>query len=362
MIACGAMRSALLALALCLASVPASAQPEVFFGSGGDVPNIKEEDFDRRFLKTGVYRALEQGTTDPNCAQLLGGLLTLLGETSPLLHKRDENFYLDPQLVQALTTQLSTPRFQANVYMVAMVRRVLIDRTLPPHWFQTAAKLGPVVLTVDVGKLRFLSEGLKPIDSFFLTLPALRDRYDIEVARANGTAARSAEKMFRENYLDRQVAFGNLELLDLRVEQPKKKKPAKKRRGAPVADEAPEETTAVARLVWYPPDPNAGDIDPFGRQKARPMVNISARLAPQQYLDLSRIPRGSRLMVRGRFWGYKKALDEVELRDALIFQDRDWTQGNTLADPAAVARCPFAVNDLMGSSPSQSGAFSRPGR
>ena len=53
------MRSALLALALCLVSLPASAQPEVFFGSGGDVPNLKEEDFDRRFLKTGVHCTMQ---------------------------------------------------------------------------------------------------------------------------------------------------------------------------------------------------------------------------------------------------------------------------------------------------------------
>ena len=36
--------------------------------------------------------------------------------------------------------------------------------------------LGPLVLTIDVGKLRFLAGGLQPIDSFFFTLPALRER------------------------------------------------------------------------------------------------------------------------------------------------------------------------------------------
>ena len=92
-----------------------------------------------------------------------------------------------------------------------MVRRVLIDRKLSADWFKTAADLGPLVLTIDVGKLRLISEGLKPIDSFFLTLPALRERYDIEVRRANATAAKSADKMFRENYMDRQVAFGGVE-------------------------------------------------------------------------------------------------------------------------------------------------------
>ncbi len=351
------MRSALLALLLCLISVPAAAQPEVFFGPGSDVPNLKEEDFDRRFLKTGLYRALSQGTNDPNCAQLLGGLMTLLGETAPLLHKRDENFYLDPQLVQALNTQLSTPRFQANAYLVAMVRRVLIDRKLPQPWFQTAADLGPLVLTIDVGKLRFISEGLQPIDSFFLTLPALRERYEIEVRRANATAASSAEKTFRENYLDRQVAFGSVELIDVKLEKPKKK--PKKRKGEFVEEEP---LTAVARMAWYPPDPNAGQINIYGTPTKRPVVNISARLAPEQYLDLSRIPKGTRLMVRGRFWAFKKAVEDVEIRDALIFQDRDWSQGALLADPNVVARCPVAVNDLMGGAPVQPGAFGQPSR
>jgi len=55
-------------------------------------------------------------------------------------------------------------------------------------------------------------------------------------------------------------------------------------------------------------------------------------------------------------------VQDVELRDALIFQDRDWTQGSTLVDPNAVARCPLAVNDLTGAAPQQPGAFGQPGR
>ena len=351
------MRSLPLALVLALTALSAAAQPEVIFGPNTEAPNLKEEDFDRRFLKTGLYQALSRGTNNPDCALLLGGMLTLLGETAPMLHKRDENFYLDPLLVQALNTQLSTPRFQAQAYFVAMVRRVLIDHKLPASWFQTATTLGPLVLTLDVGKLRFLSEGVQPIDSFFLTLPVLRERYDIEVRRANATMARAAEQTFRENYLDKQVAFGNVELLDVGVEQPKK---PKKRKGQPVVeDDTPP--TAVARMVWYPPDPNAGDLQIFGAKK-RTEVRITARLAPQQYLDLSRIPKGTRLMVRGRFWAFTKAVETVDLRDALIFQDRDWAQGNTLVDPNVVARCPIAVNDLMGSAPTQQGAFGQPRR
>jgi hypothetical protein len=347
------MRPALLALALSLLSLPAAAQPEVFFGSGEPLV-LEEADFDRRFLKTKFHQALLQGTKDPNCAQLLGGLLTLLGETAPFLHKRDENFYLDPLLVQALATQMVTPQFPANEYLVAMVRRVLIEQKLPADWFQTAAALGPYVLTIDVGKLRFLSEGPQPIDSFLLTLPALRDRYQVEVRRANTAAASTAETAFRENYLDKQVAFGGLEMVDLRVEKPKKKK-VKLRRGQPPPE--PEQPYVVARLVWYPPDPNANEINPFANEVKRAVVNITARLGPRQYLDLSRLPKGARLLVRGRFWGYKGAVDSVELRDALLFQDRDWTQGNLLVDPAAVAQCPLAINDLSGAAPIQPGGF-----
>jgi hypothetical protein len=349
------MRNALLALALSVLSLPAAAQPELFFAPG-EPAVLKEEDFDRRFLKTRVQQALAQGTNDPNCAQLLGGLLTLLAETAPMLHKRDENFYLDGLLIQALTTQMSTPQFNAQPYLVAMVRRVLIERKMPPDWFQTAAVLGPVVGTIDVGKLRFLSEGLQPIDSFLLTLPALRERYEIEVRRANTAAAPSAEAAFRENYLDRQVAFGGLELLDLKVEKPKK---VKTKRGVSVP---PDEPYVVARLLWYPPNPHSNELNVMGTPQKRPMVSITARLGPRQFLDLSRVPKGTRLLARGRFWGYKKGVDEVELRDALLFQDRDWTQGNTLVDPAAVARCPLAVNDLMGMAPYQPGAFGQPPR
>src|SRR4051812_1531068 len=109
------MRSPLLPCLLLL-SCPALAQADLLFGSGKP-PIFKEEELDRRFLKSKVNRALNQGTQDPRCAQLLGGLLTVLAEVAPMLHKRDENFYVDPALVQALNTQLTTPRFPGNAYL-----------------------------------------------------------------------------------------------------------------------------------------------------------------------------------------------------------------------------------------------------
>jgi hypothetical protein len=87
------------------------------------------------------------------------------------------------------------------------------------------------------------------------------------------------------------------------------------------------------------------------------MVQVTARLQDKQYLDLSRVPKGSRMLVRGRLWDFKKAVTEVELRDVLLFQDRDWAQGALLANPEVISACPFAVNELTGAAPSQPGGF-----
>lgn len=344
------MRPALLALALGLLSLPASAQ----LFNPGNPPVFKEEELDKRFTKSKIHQALLQGTNNPNCVQVVGGLLTLLGETAPYFHKRDENFYLDPMLVQALSTQLTNQRFPGSTYFVAMVRRVLIDRKIPGDWLETANALAPYYPAVDVAKLRLLSEGVKPVDSFMLTLPVLRERYETEVIRANSTAARTAEAVFRDTYVDREVVFGGLEFIDAALE--KKKKPAKKKRGAPVVAEEPP--AVIARLVFYPPNPNANQLQAFGIPTEKPKgVTVTARLAEKQFVNIDQIPKGTRLLVRGRLWEYKKGITEVEVRDALLFQDRDWSQGALLADPNATAACPVAFNELTGMAPSQPGGF-----
>jgi hypothetical protein len=346
-------RTALIALTLSLLSVPAAAQPEDIFGTG-EPPIFREADLDKRFLRSRVYQALNQGTSDANCAQVVGALLTLLGEAAPMLHKRDENFYLDPSLLRTLATQMSNPRFPANLFFVSMVRRVLIDKKLPDEWLKTAVALAPYYPPLDVGKLRFLADGVKPVDSFLFTLPVLRDRYDVEVKRANATAADTADAVFRDNYLDHEVAFGGLEFLDAKLEKPKKKRLKK--------GEEPEPPALVAHLMWYLPTPpeqvNMLQLD-YGRPKKKPSVSITARLQDSQFLDLTRVPKGTRLLVRGRLWEYKKGLGEIELRDALLFQDRDWAQNATLADPNAVAACPIAVNDVTGIAPIQPDGFGK---
>jgi len=342
------MRSPLLALALGLLSLPASAQ----LFNPGNAPVFKEEELDKRFSKSKVHQVLLKGTNDPNCVQVVGGLLTLLGETAPYFHKRDENFYLDPMLVQALSTQLTNQRFPGSTYFVAMVRRVLIDRRLPQDWLETATALSPYYPVMDVAKLRLLSEGVKPVDSFMLTLPVLRERYVTEVVRANSTAASTAEAVFRDTYVDRDVVFGGLEFIDAALE---KKKKVKKKRGAPVDEEPP---ALLARLVWYPPNPNAGQFHAMVMPTEKPKgVNVTARLAEKQFVNIDQIPKGTRLLVRGRLWEYKKGITDVEVRDALLFEDRDWSQGALLADPNATAACPVAINELTGMAPSQPGGF-----
>ncbi|MCP3142433.1 hypothetical protein [Pyxidicoccus xibeiensis] len=347
------MRSApLLALALGLLAMPAAAQPEFFFGTG-QPPVFREEDMDKRFTRTRMYQALRQGTNDPNCAQVLGAMLTLLGETAPLFHKRDENFMLEPVLVQALSTQLVNPRFPGNAFFVAMVRRALIEQKLPPEWLVTAQALAPYYPAMDMGKLRFLSDGVKPLDSFLLTLPVLRQRYSEDVQRATSVAASTAEALFRDNYLDHELAFANVEVIDVKLEKPKKKRLKK--------GEEPEKPMMVARLVWVEPEPPSTTQYEFqfGKPRQRAKVELTAKLLDSQYVDLNKLLRGTKVLVRGRFWDYKKGMTAIELRDALLFPERDWSQVSGLVDPAALAACPLAVNDLTGMAAVQPGAFGK---
>ncbi|MGQ0508094.1 MAG: hypothetical protein ACT4TC_22575 [Myxococcaceae bacterium] len=333
-----------------LLSSSAFAQADLLFGNGK--PAIwREEELDRRFLKSKVNRALTQGTQDPRCAQLLGGLLTVLAEIAPRLHKRDDNFYLDPALVTALNTQMNSQRFPGTAFLQSMVRRVMIDRQMPRAWLDMAPSLN-ARMTIDVGKLRYLADGVQPIDSFIFTLPVLRERYDIEVTRATTAAADTALTAFRDNYLLRDVAWGGLILIDAGPERKLSKKKAPQNE---------EPTGLVAQLIYQelpeePTNPLMRQIPGF-RQKAPPKVKISARLAEQQYLDLSKLPKGARLLVRGRLWEMRPGAKELELRDALLFEDRDWSKGASLVDPASVHGCPFAVNELTGLAPQQPGGF-----
>ncbi len=350
------MRSILLLL-LATAS-PALAQADLFFRTGKP-PVFREEELDRRFAKSKLNRALTNGTQDPRCAELLGGLLTVLGEIAPMLHTRDQDFYLDPALGSSLNTQLTSARFPGNAYVSMMVRRVLIDRKIPNAWLENAAGFNPR-LTIDLGKLRYLADGIQPADSFLFTLPALKQRYEVEVKRATSAVADTAMTAFMESYLERRVVWNGLQLIDVGPEQ----RPAPRRgrgKAAPIVSPTAEPPGLVAHLELRinPPEP----INPLLRQvpgfihKGPPPIRITARLAERQYLELAKVPRGTRVVVIGMLRKVEKEGDVVELADALLFEDRDWSRNPALVDPASVAACPFATNELTGTAPRQPGGF-----
>jgi hypothetical protein len=334
-------------------ALPAFAQKELFFGLPGSKPPIfKEQDIDRRFKKSRLGKALYTGAgaEDPACIQLLGGLLTALAEATPYFHLRDENFTLDPILLEAIQQQLSTPSFPAAAYLMAMIRRVLIEKKVPDEWLELATTINPVVHIIDVGKLRAANERMTPIDSFLFSLPALRERYIVEVVEANSAVTTDVESSFHDSYVDRQVAWGGALLIDAGVN----KKPKKGKKFDP--NNTMEEIIAI--LQWLPPDPNEKEVNLLRKKiDTPPPIKIFARLAPKQYLDLERLPRGKRLIVKGRFWQMTKDMSEVEVKDAVLFEDRDWSRGVILGDPNAIAECPMAINELTGLAPVQPGGF-----
>jgi hypothetical protein len=352
-------RLVLLLVALC--STSAVAQKEKIFGNGKPLV-FREEGRDRQFAKTKFAQALISGTDDPNCVQLLGGMLTVLAEIMPVLHTKDANFTLDPTLLQAVQVQLgspngvaqvgynmvTTPRFPAIDYLQSMVRRVLIDKRLPDEWLATAEAINGTVEIIDIGKLKMANENLKLIDSGYFTLPVLRDRYEIEVLRANSAVTTDVAAEFRDSYLDREVAWANVLLVDTGIKGQKKYFKGKK------VPPGMEELGAI--MQWTPPDPNAGKIM-YQQVKKPPPVMVLVHLAAHQYIDLEKVPRGKRMLVKGRFWEMNQTVTEVEVKDALLFEDRDWSNGVVLADPNAVAQCPFAINDLNGTAPVQPGGF-----
>ncbi|MBL8952281.1 MAG: hypothetical protein JNK82_15995 [Myxococcaceae bacterium] len=346
---------------IALAAAPALAQKEKFFGKGKPLV-FREEGRDRQFAKTKFAKALANGTDDPNCQQLLGAMLTLLAEIMPTLHQVDANFVLDPALINAAQVQLGTvtgaaqvgydvvqtPRWPALDYLHAMVRRVLIDKRVPDEWLATAEAINPTVEIIDLGKLKMANEKLKLVDSTYFTLPALRDRYEIEFLRANSAVTTDVLAAFRDAYLDREVAWGDLTLLDTGVKAQKRFVKGKK------VPPGMEELGAV--LQWTPFDPHKNEINYFKRKPPPPVI-LYVHLNARQFIDLERVPIGKRMLVKGRFWEMNQTVTEVEIKEALLFEDRDFSAGVVLADPNAVVQCPLAVNDLTGTAPVQPGGF-----
>lgn len=347
------MTASRLGLAATLVAVLASGQAfanakEELFGTGKP-PNFREEAMDRKFAKSKFAKMLKTGTDNPACVELLGGMLVALAEIAPKLHKRDENFFLDPALVQVVNTQLSTPGFPAMAYLVSMVRRVMIDRHLPDEWLETATALNKTVKIIDLGKLKMLNERIALVDSAYFTIPVVHRQYLLEAVNANSAVTTDVMQAFRDTYLDRDVAWGAATLLDIGINQPK----GKKKRWA---DADPEEFVAI--MQWYPPDPRKIELDLLSHAPVKvPPITIYARLEPRQYADIEALYKNQRVLVKGRLWSMSRDGLQFELREAMVFNDPDWSQGAVLGNPAEIAACPVALNELTGTAPQQPGGF-----
>lgn len=333
-----------------LASLPSFAQKEEIFGSGKP-PIFREETMDRRFSRSKLAKMLASGSEEDGCVQLVGGLFVALSEVAPRLHKRDENFVLSPPLRDALQTQLSTPQFPALAYLASMVRRVMIDRRMPDEWLATAQALNKKVKLIDVAKLQMLNEQLLLTDSIDFTIPLLKQRYQIETQVANSAVTTDVVANFRDTYLDRDVTWGEMTLVDIGVNQPAGKNKKKKKFKEANAEEL------VAILEWSPPKPKVMPLNLLAGPPAPvEVVTIYARLQAKQYTDIEKLRRGQRVLIKGRFWEMTKGMTELEVREGLIFEDRDWSQV-LLGRPEDVATCSAAINELTGVAPNQPGGF-----
>lgn len=342
------------ALLILLVALPSFAQKEEIFGTGKP-PNFREEKMDSKFVKSKFSKMLVTGTEDRGCMQLLGGLFIALAEIAPVIHKRDENFTLAPELQEAVQTQLSTPGFPAVAYLVAMVRKIMIEKRLPDEWLATAIALNKTVKLIDLAKLKMINEEIKPADSAYFTIPMLRERYAEEALNANSAVTTDVVAAFHDAYVDRDIAWGGVTLIDIGINQPRGKK-AKKKKKKLYRDAAAEELVAV--LQWIPQDPRLNQVNLLAQAPVKvDPVTIYVRLASKQYADLEKFRRGQRVLIKGQFWEMNKAATELEIREGLIFNDRDWSTGVVLGRPQDVATCPVAINELTGTAAQQPGGF-----
>jgi hypothetical protein len=197
-----------------------------------------------------------------------------------------------------------------------------------------------------------INEQITLVDSADLTILKLRERYNVEALNANSAVTTDVVASFRDTYLDRPVAWGGATLLDIGINQPKGKKGKKKLYLRASAEEL------VAVLSYVPPDPRMNQVNLLAQApiKVDPII-IYVKLQPKQYADVEKFHRGQRVMVKGHFWEMTKDALQLEVRDGLLFDDRDWSGGVLLGRPEDVATCPAAINELTGTAPQQPGGF-----
>ena len=338
------------ALAVVLTAHSALAQvvdPELF--GDGKAPVFKMEETDRRFTKTGIYAALSDPPKDPACRRIVATLLVAYADALPYLHRKDQNFYVDPALLQTLNRTILTPDFPATTFLASMIRKTLIDKKVPPAWRVTAETLrAQLNAPIDVSRMQLDAQHITLIDSFSFNMPALLSRYAREVKLATSVAVPQAEDRFRDKYMDRDVAWNGLLLWDVAKELPPEPPKTSKRRRHKKADDAPPPTPAELHtwaITGFPVGRPPPRIPGTAPQRA-PEVQVRARLQDNQLVDLSKLVRGQPVLVKGHLWDIGPNMSYVEIRDAYIFTDANWSTWPGLATRADVAECAIAVNDL----------------
>ncbi len=325
-----ALLFALLALPL-----PALADDDLFAAT----PHAWREDAeDKRLPKTRIGQALSAAPKNPACGRVVGSLLAALAEAAPYFHKRDENL----PVFNVFTAPMSSDKFPAGDYLTHMLHRAMIDGKVPEGWLQVAKELKTrLKAPIDLARLAYAVDGAQLTDSIYFTLDAFVQRYAAEVELAPSIAQDSAMERFQDRYLDRDVSWFGLTLLDIHKEAPRKIK------GVEVDDKP----SYFATLAQVKPASQADAL--FGRRGPEP-IRIRVKLAAEQYLDLKKAVVSGKYLVRGRIFSFKRGDGkpsspplEVEIRDALLFEDHDWSGYRGFASQEDVLACPeLCVNDL----------------
>ena len=331
----------LLTLAPALAAPGARAEgPELFAAK----PYVfREDEKDKRFSNTRLAKALAQVPADPACARVAASYLMALAEAAPFFHKKDERLVLFTGMVAPLENR----KFPAGDYLVHLLRRVAIDGKAPEAWLETARQLkSRYKAPIDLARLEYAVDGLQPVDTVELTLGALVGRYQEEVRLAPSLAQASALDRFQDRYIDRDVVWGALVLADIRKDAPPKLKKGESA-SPPDAEALPSYQATFLVPVASGPD------NPFFPVPKREPIRIRARLAPQQYLDVKAAVRTAKYVVHGRLFAFQAGSGkagsptfDIELREAILFDDRDWSHYAGFASAQDAAACDACRNDL----------------
>ncbi|MBI5548941.1 MAG: hypothetical protein HY901_34090 [Deltaproteobacteria bacterium] len=337
--------SALAASALLLSSTPARAQDDEAFAKKPFVWRLDEKD--QRLPNTKLMKAMDTGFKNVHCARVAASLLAAFAEAAPFFHKKDNRF----ALFKVFTDPITTEKFPADDYLIHMLHRAMHEGKAPEAWLKAAKELkAKHKAPIDLARLAFAVDGPTLIDSIDFALPVFLQRFQTEVLLAPTVAQASALDRFSDRYLDRDLAWGGLILADIFKEEPPK--PKKGEKPAPPPDEDDEDAGPHHYATMLVPQVTPAQHPLFQTAVPEPM-RVVVRLAKEQYIDVKKVVLARTYLVHGRFYGFKAGTGQkdeppmvIDIRDGLLFEERDWSNYGGFADANDVAACELAINDL----------------